>query len=55
MENVTNKEIERSEWNCHFMGDNDDFVFTPVKGNHPNLIHRKLQELAFGLKWKKKQ
>jgi hypothetical protein len=49
---------ERSEWECVVFGDVGAeyplVVFTPLKGQAPNWFHRKMQELCFGFKWRKK-
>lgn len=51
---------ERSDWNCYLFGDADKpgpglVVFNPVKGREPNWFHRKMQELCFGIQWRKKK
>ena len=42
---------EKSDWTCCFCG---NVYFTPDKGKEPNWFHRKMQELCFGFKWRKK-
>jgi len=42
-----------SDWQCHLFGSERGIVYTPLKGSEPNCFHRKMQELCFGVKWKK--
>lgn len=45
-----------SEWQCYLSGKPGDMwctVYRPNKGQEPNWFHRKMQELAFGIKWRK--
>lgn len=49
---------ERSEWACWLMGDYGKskpgaIVYQPIKGHEPNWFHRKMQELCFGIQWRK--
>jgi hypothetical protein len=48
-----------SKWHCYLFGDADrpgpgSVVLVPVEGNEPNWFHRKMQELCFGIQWRKK-
>ncbi len=45
---------KRSDWQCEVIGGPMGLVFVPTKGNEPNWFHRKMQELCFGFKWRKK-
>lgn len=49
-----------SDWQCYLFGDADRpgpgaIVFVPCEGNEPNWFHRKMQELCFGVQWRKKK
>jgi hypothetical protein len=44
-----------SDWQCQIIGGPMGVVFVPTQGNEPNWFHRKMQELAFGFKWRKKK
>lgn len=51
---------KRSDWHCYLFGDADrpgpgSVVFIPTEGNEPNWFHRKMQELCFGIQWRKKK
>ena len=41
---------KKSKWTVELLG---NVFFTPDEGKEPNWFHRKMQELAFGFKWKK--
>ncbi len=41
---------KKSKWTVELLGNT---YFTPDEGKEPNWFHRKMQELAFGFKWKK--
>lgn len=47
------KAPEMSDWECHIFGP-QGVAITPKKGHVPNWFHRKMQELIFGVKWKRK-
>ena len=54
------KPSPQSDWQCYLFGDADRpgpgaVVFVPVKGREPNWFHRKMQELCFGIKWRKRK
>jgi hypothetical protein len=42
-----------SNWQCQVFGGPMGIVWTPREGQEPNWFHRKMQELCFGVKWKK--
>ena len=44
-----------SDWQCHLFGSERGIVYTPLEGKEPNWFHRKMQELCFGFKWRKKK
>ena len=48
---------EKSDWVCYIWGDPSQpgsaFTLSPNKGFEPNRFHRKMQELVFGVKWRK--
>ena len=44
-----------SDWQCHLIDGPNGLILTPTKGNEPNWFHRKMQELCFGFKWRKKK
>lgn len=51
---------KKSDWQCYLFGDADrpgpgSIVFVPNEGNEPNWFHRKMQELCFGIQWRKKK
>lgn len=50
---TTIKMPEYSDWRCELFGGPFGIVWAPVKGNEPNWFHRKMQELCFGVKWRK--
>lgn len=50
---TTIKMTEYSDWRCELFGGPCGIVWAPVKGNEPNWFHRKMQELCFGVKWRK--
>lgn len=57
-ETTLTKNTERSEWHCYLFGDYDEegpgrIVFVPAKGKEPCWFHRKMQELCFGIQWRK--
>jgi len=39
------------EWEAVIFG---DITFTPIKGGEPNWFHRYMQQLAFGIVWRRK-
>lgn len=39
-----------SNWRVHLM---NGVVFTPKKNCEPNWFHRRMQELAFGVRWER--
>lgn len=41
---------ERSNWTVQLLG---NVYYTPEKNKEPNGFHRKMQELCFGVKWRK--
>lgn len=41
---------ERSNYTVELLG---NVFYTPEKNKEPNWFHRKMQELAFGVKWRK--
>jgi hypothetical protein len=43
---------KNSNWTCKI---NDNLHYIPVEGQEPNAFHRKMQELAFGIKWVKNE
>jgi hypothetical protein len=43
---------KHSKWKCKI---NNNFHFVPQEGQEPNAFHRKMQELAFGIKWVKNE
>ncbi len=47
----TLKVPEKSEWTVLVI---HNFVLHPDKGAEPNWFHRKMQELCFGFKWRKR-
>lgn len=52
--------LPQSDWQCYLFGDADRpgpgaVVFIPSKGNEPNWFHRKMQELCFGIQWRKRK
>ena len=54
------KPLPRSDWQCFLFGDADRpgpgaIVFIPANGEEPNWFHRKMQELCFGVQWRKKK
>ena len=57
MSKYTIKHTEGSDWHCYLLGDEDDMmnaiVWRPAKGKEPNRFHRWMQELCFGIKWRK--
>ena len=53
IESTVNLNPPRSDWQCILFGGPTSVVFTPAKGQEPNWFHRKMQELCFGVKWKK--
>ena len=46
---------KRSDWQCEVIGGPMGLILVPTKGNEPNWFHRKMQELCFGFKWRKKK
>lgn len=43
-----------SDWECVVINNGQwSTTFRPVKGSEPNWFHRKMQELCFGIKWRK--
>lgn len=49
---------KRSEWRMYFFCDpsadsNHKNWYSPIEGKEPNWFHRKMQELCFGVKWRK--
>jgi len=46
---------KHSNWQCTFIGGPNGPVYNPSEGNEPNWFHRKMQELCFGFKWRKKK
>ena len=43
-----------SDWQCTLITNGKwSTTFRPVKGSEPNWFHRKMQELCFGIKWRK--
>jgi hypothetical protein len=42
---------KKSDWSAQVLG---NIFFTPDMGKEPNWFHRKMQELCFGIKWRKK-
>lgn len=53
------KPLPQSDWQCYLFGDADRpgpgaIVFIPSKGNEPNWFHRKMQQLCFGVQWRKR-
>jgi len=43
-----------SDWECVVISNGQwSTTFRPVKGSEPNWFHRKMQELCFGIKWRK--
>ena len=44
-----------SDWQCRLIDGPNGVTYTPTKGNEPNWFHRKMQELCFGFKWRKKK
>jgi len=52
------KPPEKSGWKVWLMGDygknqHGAIVYHPNKGQEPNWFHRKMQELCFGVQWRK--
>lgn len=45
-------EPRSTKWRCEWGGPMG-IVFVPAAGREPNWFHRKMQELAFGVKWVK--
>lgn len=45
---------KNSDWQCQLFGNERGIVYTPIEGNEPNWFHRKMQELCFGFKWRKR-
>jgi hypothetical protein len=45
------RQPELSEWQVHITS---NFILNPEKGHVPNWLHRKMQELILGFKWRKK-
>lgn len=43
-------QIKRSDWSAPCA----DITWTSREGHEPNWFHRKMQELCFGIKWRKK-
>lgn len=41
---------ELSDWTCYVF---HNVYYTPEKGKEPNWFNRKMQELCFGVKWRK--
>jgi len=46
---------KRSDWQCTLIGGPNGAVYNPSEGNEPNWFHRKMQELCFGFKWRKRK
>lgn len=44
-----------SKWQCTLIGGPNGAVYNPSEGNEPNWFHRKMQELCFGFKWRKRK
>jgi hypothetical protein len=44
---------ERSDWQCHLFGTQNEFVLRPLKGKEPNWFWRAMQFYAFGNRWVK--
>lgn len=45
---------QSSDWECVVISNGQwSTTFRPVKGSEPNWFHRKMQELCFGVKWRK--
>lgn len=46
---------EKSEWECVVVGfrTKTPLIYRPSEGNVPNWFHRKMQELCFGVKWRR--
>jgi hypothetical protein len=42
--------VEYSDWRVHVL---NGVVFTPKKNCEPNWFHRRMQELAFGVRWER--
>lgn len=43
-----------SDWECVVISNGQwSTTFRPAKGSEPNWFHRKMQELCFGIKWRK--
>jgi len=42
---------KKSAWTVELIG---NVFFTPDEGKEPNWLHRKMHELVFGFKWRKK-
>ena len=57
MSQYTIKTVEPSDWHCFLLGDmktiSGSLVWRPAKGTEPNWFHRMMQELCFGIKWRK--
>ena len=52
--------LPQSDGQCYLFGDADRpgpgaVVFIPSKGHEPNWFHRKMQELCFGIQWRKRK
>jgi hypothetical protein len=44
---------KQSEWEAVLLGGDDGIRFRPAQGQEPNWFHRKMQQLVFGVKWRK--
>lgn len=52
METITSiKSPEYSDYKCEICG----VTYIPLKGKEPNIFHRFMQELCFGVKWRKRK
>ena len=48
--NIVWNTVKRSDWSASVA----DITWTPREGYEPNWFHRKMQEICFGIKWRKK-
>lgn len=48
--NIFIRTVKRSDWSASCA----DITWIPREGYEPNWFHRKMQEICFGIKWRKK-
>jgi hypothetical protein len=43
-----------SNWECRLIDGPMGVTYVPTEGSVPNWFHRKMQQLCFGFKWRKR-